>query len=64
MGRPHTTIGATAFHFTHDVTVDTVAPVLTINTVAADDVINAIEKGEALTVSGTSNGAEGSTVTL
>ncbi len=49
---------------THDVTVDTVAPVLTINTVAADDVINAIEKGEALTVSGTSNGAEGSTVTL
>ncbi|MBF7957585.1 Ig-like domain-containing protein [Rahnella victoriana] len=49
---------------THDVTVDTVSPVLTINTVAADDVINAIEKGEALTVSGTSDGADGSTVTL
>ncbi|CAM3654096.1 Ig-like domain-containing protein [Rahnella victoriana] len=49
---------------THDVTVDTVAPVLTINTVAADDVINAIEKGEALTVSGTSNGADGSVITL
>jgi hypothetical protein len=48
----------------HAVTVDTVSPVLTINTVAADDVINAIEKGEALTVSGTSNGADGSTVTL
>ncbi|MBU9831582.1 Ig-like domain-containing protein [Rahnella sp. FC061912-K] len=49
---------------THDVTVDTAAPVLTINTVASDDVINAIEKGEALTVSGTSDGADGSTVTL
>ncbi|MBU9844027.1 Ig-like domain-containing protein [Rahnella ecdela] len=49
---------------THDVTVDTVAPVLTINTVAADDVINAIEKGEVLTVSGTSNGADGSVITL
>ena len=46
------------------VTVDTAAPVLTISTVAADDVINAIEKGEALTVSGTSSGADGSTVTL
>ncbi|MGG5219209.1 Ig-like domain-containing protein, partial [Rahnella variigena] len=49
---------------THDVTVDTIAPVLTINTVAADDVINAIEKGEALTVSGTSNGTDGSVITL
>ncbi|MCP2233761.1 Ig-like domain-containing protein [Erwinia aphidicola] len=48
----------------HVVTVDTAAPVLTISTVAADDVINAIEKGEALTVSGTSSGADGSTVTL
>ncbi|MFO6298552.1 Ig-like domain-containing protein [Rahnella selenatireducens] len=48
----------------HAVTVDTVSPVLTINTVAADDVINAVEKGEALTVSGTSDGADGTTVTL
>ncbi|AVF34397.1 Ig-like domain-containing protein [Rahnella sikkimica] len=49
---------------THAVTVDTVSPVLTINTAAADDVINAVEKGEALTVSGTSNGADGTVVTL
>ncbi|MEI2684796.1 Ig-like domain-containing protein, partial [Erwinia aphidicola] len=46
----------------HVVIVDTAAPVLTISTVAADDVINAMEKGEALTVSGTSSGADGSTV--
>ncbi|BED23435.1 hypothetical protein VEE46_32030 [Escherichia coli] len=41
----------------HALAVDVTAPVLTINTVAGDDIINAIEHGQALVVSGTSTGA-------
>ncbi|MDV0594582.1 MULTISPECIES: Ig-like domain-containing protein [unclassified Enterobacter] len=47
-----------------DVVVNTVTPVIGINTLAADDVINATEKGEDLLLSGTSNQPEGTTVTL
>ncbi|MCU6397263.1 Ig-like domain-containing protein [Enterobacter quasiroggenkampii] len=47
-----------------DVVVNTVAPVIGINTLAADDVINAAEKGEALQISGTSNQPEGTTITV
>ncbi|MCG3098800.1 Ig-like domain-containing protein [Enterobacter sp. DRP3] len=47
-----------------DVVVNTVTPVIGINTLAADDVINATEKGEDLQISGTSNQPEGTTVTL
>ncbi|WFC84628.1 Ig-like domain-containing protein [Enterobacter quasiroggenkampii] len=47
-----------------DVVVNTVTPVIGINTLAADDVINAAEKGEALQISGTSNQPEGSTITV
>ncbi|MFT2927787.1 Ig-like domain-containing protein [Enterobacter sp. HK-058-C-ECC] len=47
-----------------DVVVNTVAPVIGINTLAADDVINAVEKGEALQISGTSNQPEGTTITV
>ncbi|EOC0500095.1 Ig-like domain-containing protein, partial [Cronobacter sakazakii] len=36
---------------THDVTVNTAAPVVTINSVTADDVINAAEQGADLTLS-------------
>ncbi|KNC09351.1 hypothetical protein AC791_11880 [Klebsiella sp. RIT-PI-d] len=47
-----------------DVTVNTVMPEISINTLAADDVINATEKGEALQLSGTSNQSEGTPVTV
>ncbi len=41
----------------HALAVDVTAPDLTINTVAGDDIINAIEHGQALVISGTSTGA-------
>ncbi|MCX8287866.1 Ig-like domain-containing protein [Enterobacter pseudoroggenkampii] len=47
-----------------DVVVNTVTPVIGINTLAADDVINATEKGEDLLLSGTSNQPEGTRVTV
>ncbi|MES0332771.1 Ig-like domain-containing protein, partial [Citrobacter sedlakii] len=50
---------------THDVTVNTAAPVVTINTVTADDVINAAEQGADLTLSGTTTNVEaGQNVTV
>ena len=47
-----------------DVVVNTVTPVIAISTLAADDVINATEKGEDLQISGTSNQPEGTTITV
>ncbi|MEP9047398.1 Ig-like domain-containing protein [Enterobacter hormaechei] len=47
-----------------DVVVNTVTPVIGINTLAANDVINAAEKGEDLLLSGTSNQPEGTTITV
>ncbi|WP_447743720.1 Ig-like domain-containing protein [Enterobacter asburiae] len=47
-----------------DVVVNTVTPVIGINTLAADDVINATEKGEDLLLSGTSNQPEGTSITV
>ncbi|OEH01849.1 type 1 secretion target domain-containng protein [Enterobacter roggenkampii] len=47
-----------------DVVVNTVTPVIGINTLAVDDVINAAEKGEDLQISGTSNQPEGTTITV
>ncbi|MEG6443149.1 Ig-like domain-containing protein [Enterobacter roggenkampii] len=47
-----------------DVVVNTVTPVIGINTLAVDDVINATEKGEDLLFSGTSNQPEGTTITV
>ncbi|WP_423766909.1 Ig-like domain-containing protein [Enterobacter hormaechei] len=44
--------------------VNTVTPVIGINTLAADDVINTAEKGEDLLLSGTSNQPEGTTITV
>ena len=46
-----------------DVVVNTVTPVIGINTLAADDVINAAE-GRDLLLSGTSNQPEGTTITV
>lgn len=42
----------------HNLAVDTTAPVLTINTVAGDDIINDAEHAQALVISGTSTGGE------
>ncbi|EOS2264772.1 Ig-like domain-containing protein [Escherichia coli] len=42
----------------HNLAVDTTAPVLTINTVAGDDIINDAEHAQALVISGTSSGGE------
>ncbi|HAV1848367.1 TPA: Ig-like domain-containing protein [Enterobacter hormaechei subsp. steigerwaltii] len=47
-----------------DVVVNTVTPIIGINTLAADDVINAAEKGADLLLSGTSNQPEGTTITV
>ncbi|MCF3281578.1 Ig-like domain-containing protein, partial [Escherichia coli] len=50
---------------THPVTVDRTALAVGINAITADDVINAAEKGAALTLSGSTTGVEaGQTVTI
>ena len=49
---------------THDVEVSLTAPVIAINTLAVDDVINAAEKGQDLLVSGSSNQPDGTTITV
>ncbi|HHA1907397.1 TPA: Ig-like domain-containing protein [Enterobacter asburiae] len=49
---------------THDFDVSLTAPVVAINTLAVDDVINATEKGQDLLVSGTSNQPDGTTITV
>ncbi len=52
---------------THGLAVDLTVPVLTINTVSGDDIINAAEHGQALVISGSSAGGEAGdviTVTL
>jgi DNA-binding protein YbaB/ribosomal 50S subunit-recycling heat shock protein len=49
---------------THEFDVSLTAPVVAINTLAADDVINATEKGQDLQVSGTSNQPDGTTITV
>ncbi|RTO04137.1 Ig-like domain-containing protein, partial [Enterobacter cloacae] len=50
---------------THSVTVDTGLPSVNFNTISDDNVLNAVEKGQDLSVSGTSaNLAEGTVVTV
>ncbi|MGT2397281.1 beta strand repeat-containing protein, partial [Enterobacter roggenkampii] len=49
---------------THEFDVSLTSPVVAINTLAADDVINAAEKGQDLQVSGTSNQPEGTAITV
>ncbi|MNH72213.1 hypothetical protein D3C73_243720 [compost metagenome] len=48
----------------HQVVVNTQLPVLTINTLAQDDVINSVEKGQPLTISGTSTQIDGAMVSV
>ncbi|EMV1608900.1 Ig-like domain-containing protein, partial [Enterobacter hormaechei] len=50
---------------THNVTVDTGLPSVSFNAISGDNVLNAVEKGQDLSVSGTSaNLAEGTMVTV
>ncbi|MFH5874247.1 Ig-like domain-containing protein, partial [Enterobacter ludwigii] len=50
---------------THNVTVDTGLPSVGFDTLSGDNVLNAVEKGQDLSVSGTSaNLAEGTLVTV
>ncbi|XTZ40198.1 Ig-like domain-containing protein [Salmonella enterica] len=49
---------------TRDVTVNTAAPTVDIDTIAGDDIINAAEKGQALVISGTSNQPSGTLITV
>ncbi|EHA2033631.1 Ig-like domain-containing protein [Escherichia coli] len=60
-----TNSAGTTSTITHPVTVDLAAVAITINTLSVDDVINAVEKGETLVVSGSTSGVEaGQTVTV
>ncbi|EQA2935751.1 BapA-related adhesin SiiEA [Escherichia coli] len=60
-----TNSAGTTSTITHPVTVDLAGVAITINTLSGDDVINAVEKGETLVVSGSTNGVEaGQTVTV
>ncbi|EPX4250632.1 Ig-like domain-containing protein, partial [Enterobacter hormaechei] len=50
---------------THNVTVDTGLPSVSFNAISDDNVLNAVEKGQDLSVNGTSaNLAEGTVVTV
>ncbi|BBQ43634.1 TPA: Ig-like domain-containing protein [Escherichia coli] len=60
-----TNSAGTTSTITHPVTVDLAGVAITINTLSGDDVINAVEKGETLVVSGSTSGVEaGQTVTV
>ncbi|EIH5434077.1 type I secretion C-terminal target domain-containing protein [Escherichia coli] len=60
-----TNSAGTTSTITHPVTVDLTAVAITINALSGDDVINAVEKGETLVVSGSTSGVEaGQTVTV
>uniref|UniRef100_UPI00128FFDBE Ig-like domain-containing protein n=1 Tax=Escherichia coli TaxID=562 RepID=UPI00128FFDBE len=60
-----TNTAGTTTSISHPVTVDLAAVAITINTLSTDDVINAAEKGAALTLSGSTSGVEaGLTVTI
>ncbi|MDM2748290.1 Ig-like domain-containing protein, partial [Citrobacter sp. Cs237] len=49
---------------THDYSVDTDAPVITISTIAADDILNATEAQADLLIGGTTTAPAGQTVTV
>ncbi len=47
-----------------NLTVDLTGPSLTIDPIAGDDIINMVESGSDVTISGTASGADGQTVTV
>lgn len=49
---------------THEYSVDSAAPTVTINTIASDNIINASEAAAGVTVSGTSTAEAGQTLTV
>ncbi|VED37039.1 adhesin for cattle intestine colonization [Escherichia coli] len=49
---------------THEYSVDSAAPTVTINTIASDNIINASEAAAGVTVSGTSTAETGQTLTV
>ncbi|GHL75674.1 hypothetical protein ECZU34_34220 [Escherichia coli] len=49
---------------THAYSVDATAPTFAINTIATDDILNAAEAGNPLTISGSSTAEAGQTVTV
>ncbi|HAM3378522.1 TPA: Ig-like domain-containing protein, partial [Escherichia coli] len=49
---------------THEYSVDSAAPTVTINTIASDNIINASEAAAGVTVSGTSTAEIGQTLTV
>lgn len=49
---------------THTLTVDTIAPAVTISTVADDDIVNNAEQLAGQTISGTTTAEQGQTVTV
>ncbi|WP_162536042.1 Ig-like domain-containing protein, partial [Escherichia coli] len=49
---------------THAYSVDATAPTLAINTIATDDILNAAEAGNPLTISGTTTAEAGQMVTV
>lgn len=49
---------------THEYSVDSAAPTVTINTIASDNIINASEAAAGVTVSGTSTAETGQTLTI
>ncbi len=59
-----TNVAGNSAQVTHAYSVDAIAPSITINTLATDDVLNAAEAGSALTISGTSTAEAGQTVTV
>ncbi|WP_244451784.1 beta strand repeat-containing protein, partial [Escherichia coli] len=58
------TINGNTASATHAYSVDATAPTLAINTIATDDILNAAEAGNPLTISGSSNAEAGQTVTV
>src|SRR6266852_4893038 len=49
---------ATRRQATHTLKVDETAPTIAINTIAGDDILNAVESHSALAISGTTSGVE------
>ncbi len=49
---------------THGISVDTTAPVIGVNTLSGDDVLNAAEAQQPLTVHGSTSAEAGQTVTV
>ena len=56
--------GNPATQASKDIEKDSVAPTLSINTVAGDDIINAVEEDSDVTISGTTDAEDGQTVTV